>query len=170
MAYPPAPTPTATASPAPTPTPTPTVTPTPTPTATPTPTPTPSVPWIFIPNPAAGTSLGGGVTLVGRNPARNCKVVTVRMPVVRGDVTTPAAAVRVNKVVCVRVTNLAFAPGTAVTASIFIKGKWSTLGTARVGRNHTIVLPALKFTKKGYFPVRLLAANGRVAYLGIMVS
>ncbi len=136
---------TPTAAPSATPTPSATATPTPEPTTAPTPNPT-RVPVTLVPGlqVPAGSAVPG-VRIVTSQPAGSSLAVAPTSPVV------------LNRWTRVQVPDIR--PRAVVTAQVRVNNSWYAIGKATANRKGVVTLPALRLTKPGEYPLRLVTGK-----------
>ena len=131
------------------------VTPTPTPSASVTPTPEPITTPTLIPA-RTPVTLAPGVQVPAGAPISGIRIVTSQ-PAGTSIAAAPTSKVVLNRWTRLRVPDVR--PKTVVTTQVRVNKFWYSIGKATANRDGVVTLPAVRFTKPGEYPLRLITGK-----------
>lgn len=100
--------------------------------------------------------------------AANVRVVVFTKKAGASLAKAPKVNRKVNQIVRLSVPGLS--PSDRETVSLFVRGKWVTLGTVKTDATGRATLPAFRPTKAGTYNVRITDAAGVSRYVKVVVS
>lgn len=135
------------------------------------PTPTPSASVTRTPEPIAiptlipvrtPVTLAPGVQVPAGARVSGTRIVTSE-PASSSIAAVPASNVVLNRWTNLRVPGVS--PNTVVTAQIRVNSSWFSIGKATANRNGVVTLPAVRLTKPGEYPIRLVTSKSERTFV-----
>lgn len=145
---------------------------TPAPTASPTPSastaPTPEPIAASAPTPTrTPMTLAAGLQVPAGSPISGVRIVTSQ-PAGSSIATAPTSPVVLNRWTRIRVPEVR--PRSVVTAQVRVKNGWFTVGKATSNREGVVTLPAVRLTKPGEYPLRLVTGSSDRRYVTMLAA